>query len=63
MDSCSFPPGLLPALCRRKRETGGHTYEPLSASDIDSIGACKREGGYTHVPYERAQNGMPGVCM
>jgi len=38
IDSCSFPPGLLPALCRRKRETGGHTYEPLSASDIESTG-------------------------
>lgn len=40
VDSCSFPPGMLPALCRRKRETGGHPYEPLSAVDLESMGEC-----------------------
>jgi len=38
VSSFSFPPGLLPGLCRAKREAGAQAYEPLEPDEIERIG-------------------------
>lgn len=38
VSSFNFPPGLLPGLCRQKKEAGADKYEPLDPDDIERIG-------------------------
>jgi hypothetical protein len=41
VSSFTFPPGLLPALCRRRRESGAKPYEPLDPNEIEAMGECR----------------------
>ncbi len=38
VSSFGFPPGLLPALCKRRRESGAKPYEPLEPDEIEAMG-------------------------